>query len=62
MCFTFKACFKYTAKPVDEFNATPKLRYKLIAEKDEAGPPRVEFKKKTNKGEGEGEEGNKGWQ
>jgi len=49
ICFSFKACFKYTAKPVDEFNATPKLRYKLIAEKDEAGPPRVEFKKKTNK-------------
>ena len=48
-CFKFKVCFKYTAKP-KTFNATPKLRYKLTAEKDESGPPRVEFKKKSGKG------------
>merc|ERR1719193_674866 len=45
ICFTFKACFKYQAK-TKKFNATPKLKYKLSAERDEAGPPRVEFKKK----------------
>lgn len=49
ICFQFKACFKYTAKPKEKFNATPKLRYKITAEKDEAGPPRVEFKKKKAK-------------
>ena len=50
ICFSFKACFKYTAKPKDEFNASPKIKYRLIAEKDEAGPPRIEFKKKSGKG------------
>ena len=49
ICFKFKVCFKYTAKP-KSFNATPKLKYKLTAEKDESGPPRVEFKKKSGKG------------
>lgn len=48
ICFKFKACYKYTTKPNDKFDATPKIKYKITAEKDEAGPPRVEFKEKDS--------------